>query len=141
MAERAIVELVGIYHADGGLVGELRYVVGKVLGTAHCALCDITHSPVRRKKEWDSMVARLGVPVTLLHLNEMPRDVADVVATSGTPVLLARLSDGDLVALLDAAELDRIDGSVPRTEDAIASAWSEVSSDGQGRRPHGTIAP
>ena len=141
MAERAIVELVGVYHADGGLVGELRYVVGKVLRTAHCALCDITHSPVRRKKEWDAMVARLGVPVTLLHLDEMPAEVAAAVAGGGTPVLLARLSDGGLVTLLDAAELDRLHGSVPQTEDAIRRAWSDVVRDGQGRRPHGTIAP
>lgn len=141
MAERAIVELVGVYHADGGLLGEPRYVVGKVLGTAHCALCDITHSPVRRKKEWDSMVARLGVPVTLLHLNEMPAEVAAAVAASGSPVLLARLSDGGLATLLDAAELDRLHGSVPQTEDAIRRAWSDVVRDGQGRRPHGTIAP
>ena len=37
------------YHADGGPIGEVRYIIGKLLGTAHCALCDITHSPFRRK--------------------------------------------------------------------------------------------
>ena len=40
----------GVYHADGGIVGELRYVFGKLIGTAHCALCDITHSYVSEKK-------------------------------------------------------------------------------------------
>ena len=39
----------GVYHADGGIVGELRYVFGKLRGTAHCALCDITHSYVSEK--------------------------------------------------------------------------------------------
>jgi hypothetical protein len=27
-------QLIGVYHAEGGLTGELRYVVGKLLGTA-----------------------------------------------------------------------------------------------------------
>ena len=58
----ALHEIVGVYHADGGPIGEARYVIGKLLGTAHCALCDITHSPVRRKREWDRMVAELGLP-------------------------------------------------------------------------------
>ena len=38
-----LVGLVAVYHADGGVRGELSYVLGRLLGTAHCALCDITH--------------------------------------------------------------------------------------------------
>ena len=37
------------YNADGGIVGEVRYVIGHLLGTAECALCDITHSPPQAK--------------------------------------------------------------------------------------------
>ena len=58
-----VVELVGVYNADGGVAGEVRYVVGHLLGRAHCSLCDITHSPVRRKRAWDRMVGRTGCPV------------------------------------------------------------------------------
>ena len=57
-------ELIGVYHADGGPIGEARYVLGRMLGTAHCGLCDITHSPVRRKPEWD----RIGIE----HLARLP---------------------------------------------------------------------
>lgn len=46
----AAVELVGVYDADGGLLGEAAYVVGRLCGTRHCALCDITHSAVRRRR-------------------------------------------------------------------------------------------
>ena len=60
-----------MYDADGGLLGEAAYVWGKLRGTKHCGLCDITHSTVRRKGEWDRMVASLPVPVRLLHLNEL----------------------------------------------------------------------
>ena len=34
-------KLYGIYHADGGLVGELAYIFGKYTGNVHCSLCDI----------------------------------------------------------------------------------------------------
>ena len=94
MDDRSVTRLVGVYDADGGLLGEAAYVWGKVRGTRHCALCDITHGRVRRRPEWDRMVADLGVPVDLLHLNEMPPDVRRAVAACGAPVVLARTADG-----------------------------------------------
>ncbi|QYH35289.1 hypothetical protein [Salinibacterium sp. M195] len=42
----AIIRYTGIYNADGGVWGETRYVIGHMLGTAACSLCDITHSPI-----------------------------------------------------------------------------------------------
>lgn len=104
-------ELIGVYHADGGLAGEAKYVVGHLLGRVHCSLCDITHSPIRRKKSWDALVARLPVPFRLYHLNEMPADVAAVVAHAGSPIVLAR-DDSGLRVLLSAEELEEMDGSV-----------------------------
>lgn len=131
-----ISELVGVYHADGGIVGEARYVFGKLLGTAHCALCDVTHSPVRRKPAWDAMVARIGVPITLLHLNEMPVDVAAAVAEHGSPVVLARLAaGGTLHCLLDGPALDRLDGSVPAFESAVVAAAARLRTSGDSERP------
>lgn len=42
----AFERLLAIYDADGGLVGGVRYVVGHRLGSAACALRDMTHSPM-----------------------------------------------------------------------------------------------
>ena len=123
-AKTEVTELIGVYHADGGPVGEAKYVLGKLLGTAHCALCDITHSPVRRKPQWDALVTRLGVPVTLVHLNEMPGDVAAATAVTGTPVVLARLSDGSLQPALGAQELDQLGGSVDDFETALLTSYA-----------------
>lgn len=117
-----VVEFVGVYHADGGLRGEAKYIISKFLGKAHCALCDITHSPVRRKPAWDAMVSTLGVPFTLVHLNEMRPDVAAAVAGVGSPVVLARMGDGALAVALGPAELDGIDGSVASFSTAIDEA-------------------
>lgn len=116
-------ELIGVYHADGGLRGELAYLAGKLRGTAHCALCDITHSPVRRKREWDALVGRLGVPFRLYHLNERPDDV---LAFAGrTPVVLARTPAG-LHELLDADALEACHASVGDFGRALAGALARA---------------
>ena len=49
---KVVEKLYGIYHADGGLVGELAYIFGKYTGNIHCSLCDITHNKITMKKEW-----------------------------------------------------------------------------------------
>jgi hypothetical protein len=108
-----------VYDADGGPIGEARYVLGRLLGTAHCALCDVTHTPVRRKPAWDAMVTSLGVPVTLLHLNELSPDVAEQVSAHGAPLLLGRDRGGALHVLLDPPALDALGGSVERFESAV----------------------
>jgi hypothetical protein len=113
-----VTELVGVYDADGGLLGEAAYVWGKVRGTRHCGLCDITHSTVRRKAAWDRMAASLPVPVRLLHLNELDDDLAAAVAATRAPVVLAREDDG-WRELLGAAELDEMAGSVDAFEAAV----------------------
>lgn len=96
--------LIGVYDADGGLRGELAYVAGKLAGR-HCSLCDITHSPVRRRRAWDDYVAGLPVPFELLHRNE--RSEAVHAATDGhEPCVVADTSDGRVVMVLDSAQLD-----------------------------------
>jgi len=111
---------VGVYHADGGVRGELAYAIGKVRGTAHCGLCDITHRGVRAKRQWTEMVAELGVPFQLVHLNE--RSEAVRAASAGrTPCVLARSGD-TLVPLLGPDDLDRLGGDVRRFTAALRTA-------------------
>lgn len=123
----ALSELIGVYHADGGPIGEARYVLGKLFGTTHCSLCDITHSGVRRRREWDAMVTAVGLPFRLVHLNEMPADVRVAVATVGSPVVLARGADGSLAPLLTAAELDPLSGSVDGFQAAVRGALDRMA--------------
>lgn len=124
----AIFELVGVYDANGGLLGEAAYVWGKLRGTRHCGLCDITHTPLRRKAEWDRMAASLPVRVRLLHLNELDDGLARVVATTGAPVVLAR-DEENWRGLVDAAELDVMAGSV-RALDAVLRRHLQAAEDG-----------
>ncbi|GAA4718790.1 hypothetical protein GCM10023216_04090 [Isoptericola chiayiensis] len=122
MSTDAPVELVGVYHAEGSLLGELRYVVGRARGTAHCALCDVTHGTVRRKRSWDEYVAGLDVPLRLVHLDEMPDDVARAVARWGSPVVLGRTAEGELAPVLDRDQLEALGGDVDAFADAVEVA-------------------
>ena len=120
-------EVLGVYDADGGVRGELAYVVGHLLGRAECALCDITHSPVRRKPEWVAMTARLDVPVRVVHRNEVTPEERAAWATAGLPVVLARHTDGRHSVLLTREELARLDGSVEGFEVALSAALRRLS--------------
>jgi hypothetical protein len=117
--------ILGVYNADGGLVGELRYIIGHALGRVHCALCDITHSPVRRKREWDALVADLGVHVDLRHLNELDEGERDAVGNRAPVVLVDR--DGRLKLLLDNDQLAALDGSVAAFGIAVRRALADLS--------------
>lgn len=109
-------ELLGVYDADGGLRGEVTYIVGHLLHRRECALCDITHT-WRRKPEWDAMTATLGTPFTLLHRNEVTDASARAVAENeGLPVVLGLDFDGTWHPVLRKADLEKADGSVAAFE-------------------------
>jgi hypothetical protein len=91
--------LVGVYDADGTLLGELAYVVGHVLGRRSCALCDITHGRLRRRREFDEAAAALGVPFELVHRNERAADLV-ALTDDALPCVVAE-GDGERVVLLD----------------------------------------
>jgi hypothetical protein len=119
-----IQQLVGVYDADGGTRGDAAYVFGRILGSAHCALSDITDAPLRRKPEWDAMVHRLDVPFMLLHRNEMDSETIRAVGDHPLALVLVRTDNG-LDVLLDAAALEGLDGSVDAFEMAIREAAAE----------------
>ena len=108
MPHDQITSLTGVYHAEGTVIGELRYWIGARIGRAHCALCDITHGSVREKASWRE--ARAGLPVSFraVHLDE--RSPAEVAASDGsTPCVLAHRGEA-IELLLGPAELERLDG-------------------------------
>ena len=112
--------LVGVYHADGSLSGELRYVVGKVLGRAHCALCDITHGSLREKAAWRECRDALPVPFETVHLDERSPEVR--AATDGlTPCVVAETDDG-LVVVLGSEALDACAGDPEAMVSALDAA-------------------
>lgn len=107
-----IERLVGVYDADGGIVGEARYVIGHLFGRAECALCDITHSPVRRKAAWVALVDEFPVSLRAVHRNELPPELEAVVVSTRLPAVYAVRTDGSAAEVVSREELQRLDGSV-----------------------------
>ena len=117
-----ITELVGVYNANGSLRGELAYLVGRLRGTAHCGLCDITHGRVRERENWKRCRQELPVPFATYHLDDQPNDAAPFTRVEA-PVVLARTASG-LTRLLGPAELDACASSPERLLTAIRDAAS-----------------
>ena len=99
----------GIYDADGGLSGELRYVAGKLLGRGKCALCDITHgwNPMG-SRSWKQACAMSDVELELLHRDEATDE--QLAATTGLPAILHR-DDGQWSEIVPADEIARYVGA------------------------------
>lgn len=117
-------QLIGIYNADGGLRGELAYFFGHLVGAAECALCDITHSLIRSKKEWKELEARLeqelGHTFVLRHRNETTE--AEQLASAGRePCVLIQGDDGNLSMIADWNDLKVANGSVEAFERILRS--------------------
>ncbi len=123
-----MVDLVMVYDADGGLAGELRYVIGHLRGTAECSLCDISHGRLRRKPEFVDMVERLefaGHRVEVHHRNEISAEQL-AVAADALPCVLGRDgadgADGSWQIWVSAAELAACDGVVACLADKLDQA-------------------
>lgn len=115
-----VTQLVGVYHANGGLLGELAYALGRLTGHGHCALCQLTHRGRRESPAWSAFRAGLAVPVCLVHLSE--RDAAVRAASDGrTPCVLARVS-GKYLILLEPGDLEACGGDVGRFSAALREA-------------------
>ena len=84
---------------------------GKLRGR-HCGLCDITHGIVREKSAFRDLTCSLSMPVDVWHRNEQTPEVARFTAGI-TPCVVGR-SGAELVVLLDAVELEAMDGDVDR---------------------------
>ena len=114
---RSVDALIGIYNAEGSLAGELRYLWGKLRGTAHCALCDITHTGLRQKPTFRECRQILSMPIELLHLDEIPAELREL--TRGrTPCVVARSGETFRILIGNDA-LEKCAGDVGRFRDLI----------------------
>ena len=117
--------ITAVYNADGGLLGEAAYVIGHLLGTTSCSLCDITHSPLRRKPEWDAMVATLPFPLRVRHRNEVTPELSAALEGQTLPLVAAEGPEG-ITWVLTAADLDQCDGSPAAFCEALHAALAKT---------------
>ena len=107
--------LIGVYKADGGILGEVSYFLGHLVGLRECNLCDITHSPVKKKADFKrfekTLLEQRGIVMKLVHMNE--RTDAELAASKGRePCVLLQYPDGSISMFLDYVELKAASGSV-----------------------------
>ena len=109
--------VVGIYNASGTVLGELAYVLRKVLGRGSCALCDITHgwSPVMRT-DFKQACAGRAWAFDLLHTDEASAE--QLAAAGPLPAVVSKTPDGWL-HVLGPAELASFERNPEGLLDAI----------------------
>lgn len=114
--------LVGVYNADGSLLGELRYLLGRARGTVHCALCETTHGLIRRRRDFDRACMALEEPLELRHRDELDPEQAAVVQ-GRLPCILVIEARPEI--LLGPEELEECAGDparlITRINDALTS--------------------
>jgi hypothetical protein len=115
-------ELIGVYDADGTLLGEARYWIGARLGRTHCSLCEITHGLFTERADWRRCRDDLGVEFRTYHRDDAPEDV--LAAGARPPFVVAR-TDRGLMALLGPADLDACAGDIEKFRRALSRACAE----------------
>ena len=109
-----VVKFIGVYDADGTIIGEVRYVVGKLLGTASCALCDLTHgTKLKGRDDYKACAASLPVPVELFHRNDQP-DIVRSLTINNLPCIVAQREDGSLAIVIGAHDLEACNKDVDK---------------------------
>lgn len=116
--------LIGIYNADGGIVGELAYVLGHMIGVRNCSLCDISHSPIKMKASFRALQRDLlrkhSIALQMIHRNE--RNERQIQASQGRePCVLLEHDDKSISMFIDAAELKTLAGNLTSFEKLIYS--------------------
>lgn len=116
--------LIGIYKADGGIIGELSYFFGHLVGLRSCSLCDISHSPIMKKSAFKALERQLlaehGIAVRMIHMNE--RNELEQKASEGRePCVLLQYPDESISMFLDSADLSALSGSVSSLKKLIFS--------------------
>lgn len=119
-ARPTIQRLIGIYNANGTLRGEISYWVGARLGRAHCALCDITHGPVKKRRGWQQCEAGLPVPFATFHLDDQPDAVRTLLGDTAPGVVAD--TDRGLIELLGPAAIEACAASPSNLADALTEA-------------------
>ena len=100
--------LIGIYNANGGLIGELSYLFGKILGTWNCSLCALSHELIREKSHFRDWRHNLPVPFELLHLNEVDEVISRMI--NGRAPCVIWIENSEIIYVLTDEELCQMDG-------------------------------
>jgi hypothetical protein len=117
---------VGIYNAEGSLSGEVAYFLGKLAGTRHCALCDITHGIIREKSTFIEAKSNLAIPFETLHLDELDETMSEFAKDAAC---ILALSQGKPSLLISTIELESCKGDSAELFGLISFKLNNLSGD------------
>ena len=113
-----------VYNGDSGLRAMLLDAVKKAAGREDCALCEITYSPIGKKREWVACERRLGVKVEELHRDRIPPSWG----ITELPCILGRNGEERPAVLLDRAQIEACHGSISELEQRLRQALQAKAS-------------
>jgi hypothetical protein len=113
-------KIILVYNGDSGLRAILLDVLKKATGREDCSLCEITYSPIGKRREWAACERRLGVKVEEMHRDRLPPDWG--IARSELPCVLGRNGSERPVVLLTRGQIDACRGSVAELERRLREA-------------------
>ncbi len=117
-----------VYDADGGLRGEFSYLIGMMRGR-HCALCDITHSGIRRKRTFDDLTCSLSMPVEVVHRNEQDPGLARFTAAKGGGAVVVAHTGAGMEVLMDDRALADCHGDVDAFARELSSRLADLEAE------------
>ena len=95
---------VGIYDADSGVLPEITYAIRKILGIGQCALCELTHGwNPRGRRSWKAACKKYDIDVTLTHRNNASAE--QIAIAQGLPAIIVDQGDS-WVCVVSTSELE-----------------------------------
>jgi len=118
-------QLVFIYKTGSGWIENAVGAAKKALGgESACALCNITHGPVREKSDWRVFLETLEPQPAFYHEDEIPDDVRKFLERTDTelPIVLEKNSKGSYRVAIGNRTLESCNGSPECLINAIKDA-------------------
>ena len=99
-----------IYNAEGSIKGELKYLYEKYFKDIKCSMCDITHGVFTQKKKWGNNCSASHLNIKCLHLDELTKDIKDLVINEA-PCVVAQVNSTNKI-VINNKELANMGGDV-----------------------------
>ena len=101
--------IVGVYNADGSILGELKFTMGKITGKSDCGLCDLTHgwNPLG-KPSWRNACSASSVEIELVHRDEITSGQNEVAGD--LPAVIIQLGE-TWMKLMSAEDISSFKGN------------------------------
>jgi hypothetical protein len=116
-------KIICIYNASSTWAGELSYFYKKIFQNESCGMCDLSHNITSIKNEWKEMAAQSDHQYSLLHNNEIPKNIPCNLIKKLPCVILEH--EESFALLLTHAELDACNGSIKIFKTVLDSKLNE----------------